>query len=164
MQELAETFRALIGREDAITWWQMCVRATLILLFGLVLMRVAGKRVFGKWGAIDIILSVIIGSNLSRALTGTAPFVETLAATTLLVLLHGALVMLAVRAPSLGPLLKGQAVRIVFDGEPDPKVMARHGVGPHDLEEGLRENGFTDCAEAKEVWVERNGDISVIKR
>jgi uncharacterized membrane protein YcaP (DUF421 family) len=164
MADIAATLTALIGREHDVAWWQMCVRATLILVFGLVLVRLAGKRVFGKWGAIDIMISVIIGSNLSRALTGTAPFVSTLVATTLLVVLHGLLVALAVRLPWLGPVLKGRPVRIVVDGEPDARAMRRHGIGRRDLEEGLRENGLTDCAQAREVWVERNGDISVIRR
>ena len=142
----------------------MCVRAGLILVFGLALVRAAGKRVFGKWGAIDIILSVIIGSNLSRALTGTAPFWETLLATAVLVALHASLVALATHVRPLGPILKGHPVRIVHDGEPDHRIMRRHGIGEGDLEEALREGGVTDCKDVAEAWVERNGKISVIKR
>jgi uncharacterized membrane protein YcaP (DUF421 family) len=164
MAEAANVLTALIGREHDIAWWQMSIRAVLVMLFGLVLVRFAGKRVFGRWGAIDIILSVIIGSNLSRAITGTAPFLETLIATAVLVALHGVLVRLAVRFPRLGPVLKGHPVRVVADGQPDARAMARHGLGRHDLEEGLREAGLTDPAQAQEVWIERNGEISVIKR
>lgn len=50
--------------------------------------RIAGKRVFGKWAALDIIVSIMAGSNLSRALTGNAPLGGTLAATSLLMGLH----------------------------------------------------------------------------
>jgi uncharacterized membrane protein YcaP (DUF421 family) len=154
----------LVGETENVNWWQMCVRATLILVFGIALVRAAVKRVFGQWGAIDIILSVIIGSNLSRALTGTVPLWETLIATTLLVALHAVLVSLAVRLRWLGPTLKGNAARIVLNGEPDDKAMRRHGVGEGDLEEALREGGVLDCKEVREAWVERNGKISVIKR
>lgn len=155
----------LIGRDGQdLAWWQMCVRAVLILLFGLVLVRIAGKRVFGKWGAIDILVSIVIGSNLSRAITGNAPFFPTLAATAALLVAHAALTMLAVRLPWLGPLLKGKPQRIVRDGEPDEREMVRHGVGRHDLEEALRGSGLTRCEDAQEAWIERNGDISVIER
>jgi uncharacterized membrane protein YcaP (DUF421 family) len=154
----------LVGQKDEVSWWQMCVRATLILAFGIALVRAAGKRVFGQWGAIDIILSVIIGSNLSRALTGTAPFWETVIATALLVALHATLVALAVRFHWLGPTLKGDAARIVLKGEPDHRAMRRHGIGEGDLEEALREGGVLDCKDVAEAWVERNGKISVIKR
>lgn len=162
--EFMDGLHALIGREDGdISAWQMSVRAAIIFLYGLVLVRLAGKRVFGKWGAIDIILSIIVGSNLSRALTASAPFVETLVATTVLVVLHAALVMVATRAPALGPLLKGKPVRIVRDGACDEAVLRRHGVGEGDLHEALRCAGVARLEDVREAWVERNGKISVLK-
>jgi uncharacterized membrane protein YcaP (DUF421 family) len=164
MDGASEALHALIGVKDDIAWWQMCVRAALIFAFGLVLVRVAGKRVFGKWTAIDIVLSIIIGSNLSRALTGAAPFVETLVATAVLVGLHSALIMAGVRWPALGHLLKGRGVRLIKDGEADHRAMRRHGIGEHDLEEALRDHGLDDVAQVREAYLERNGDISVLKR
>lgn len=69
------TASAIFGTLGHLTWWQECDRA---------IVRVAGRRVLGKWAALDIIVSVIIGSNLSRALTGQASLAGTLAATTVL--------------------------------------------------------------------------------
>lgn len=163
--DLADTLRAWIGESGGdISWQQMSIRAVLIFIFGLALVRMASKRVFGRWGAIDIILSVVIGSNLSRALTGAAPFVETLAATAVLVVLHAALAALAVHVPGLGPVLKGQPCRLVRDGEVDARMMRRHAVGHEDLEEALRQHSLREPGEAAEVWLERNGGVSVIKR
>jgi len=54
-----------------------------IFAFGLALVRLAGRRVFVRWAALDIVVAVVVGSNLSRALTGTAPLGGTLAASTL---------------------------------------------------------------------------------
>lgn len=163
--EWLDGLHALIGREgEDITWWRMAVRAVIVFLFGVALVRVAGKRVFGKWGAIDIILSIVIGSNLSRAMTGNAPFVQTLAATAVLVALHLALIALAARVPALGPLLKGRAAQVVGDGRPDPNALKQHGMGEHDLEAALRGAGVGDVSEVRELWIERNGDVSVLKR
>ncbi|HEY8617243.1 DUF421 domain-containing protein [Phenylobacterium sp.] len=154
----------LLGRQGDISWWQMSIRAVVIFLYGLALLRIASKRVFGKWSAIDIVLSVIIGSNLSRALTGSSPFLETLVATAVLVGVHGALVWAAARAHWLGPLLKGSPCQIGRDGRFDPAELRRHGIGPHDVEEALREAGMTGPEKVQEAWIERNGDISIIKR
>jgi len=153
----------ILGRQDDITWWQMSIRAVLIFLFGLALVRMASKRVFGKWGAIDIILSVIIGSNLSRALTASAPLWETLAATAVLVALHAGLAWASARLHWLGPLVKGQPCRIAADGRFDEAALRRHGVGRHDVEEALREAGLSRPDDVAEAWIERNGKISVIK-
>ena len=155
----------MIGRDGAdLAWWQMSARAVLIFAFGLVLVRAAGKRVFGKWTALDIVVSIIIGSNLSRALTGTAPFVETLVATAVLVGVHSLLIAVGVRWPALGHLLKGRGVRLIKDGEVDHRALRRHGIGGNDLEEALREAGLDDPSGVREAYLERNGDISVLKR
>lgn len=57
--------------EPGTTWSQDCARAVLVFICGLVLVRIAGRRVFGQWSALEIVVSIIIGSNLSRALTGS---------------------------------------------------------------------------------------------
>jgi len=163
--EWLDGLHALIGREgEDIVWWRMTIRAVIVFAFGVGLVRLAGKRVFGKWGAIDIILSIVTGSNLSRAMTGNAPFLTTLLATAVLVALHLALTAFAARIPALGPLLKGRAAQLVRDGRPDPAALKRHGVGEHDLEAALRGAGASDLGEVRELWIERNGDVSVIRR
>src|SRR5690348_10535150 len=78
----------IFGVKDHITVGQECARAVLIFVYGLIALRISGKRTFARWSALDIVLSIIIGSNLSRALTGSAPLGGTLAAVAVLILLH----------------------------------------------------------------------------
>lgn len=151
-------------REDELSWAQMCARAAIVFVFGVALVRIASKRVFGKWGALDIIVSVMIGSNLSRALTGSAPLVPTMAASLLLVFLHAGLSFVAARASFLGYFVKGEASRLVCDGAIDEKAMRRHGLGRRDLDEALRCAGVDDVSKVSSAWLERNGSISVVKR
>lgn len=163
--EWIDFLSAVFGDDDGeLTAAQMSARAVLVFAYGTVLVRLAGKRLFGKWGAMDIIVSVMIGSNLSRALTGNAPLVQVMVASAALVGLHAAFAFFAARADWLGPLLKGRACRIVKDGRPDRRAMRRHGVGGNDLEAALRSSNLKSLDEVDEVWVERNGDVSVIKR
>lgn len=73
---MEETFRHIIGPDsNAINWWQMCIRGVLIFCIALLLVRVGDRRIFNKNAAFDIVLSIILGSVLSRAITGNAPFV-----------------------------------------------------------------------------------------
>lgn len=53
----------LIGAANDITWWQMSLRAALIFLFGLLLLRLFGPKAFGKQTPVDIVLAIIMGSN-----------------------------------------------------------------------------------------------------
>lgn len=154
----------LIGRDGAdITALQMVVRAALVFVVGLVLVRLAGKRVFGQWGALDIILSVIIGSNLSRIITGNAPFIPTLCASFVLVGLHWGLAYAAVLVEPLGVLVKGKPVRLVCEGEVDRRAMRRNGVGEHDLQQALRCAGVANIESVNAAYLERSGAISVLK-
>lgn len=80
-----------------IAWWQMTIRAA-IIFFLLFLVRIGGKRAFGKTTAFDIVLGVLLGSALSRSLTGNAPLLPTLAASGSLVLLHFLVAKLALNS------------------------------------------------------------------
>jgi uncharacterized membrane protein YcaP (DUF421 family) len=160
-----EAVHQVIGREGTeITWWQMSARAVVIFAYGLFLVRLAGRRVFGQWAPLDIVVSLIIGSNLSRALTGTVPLVQTLIASTVLVLLHALISAIAVRWPPFAVLVKGRSVRLVSDGQVDHSALRRNGLGPRDLEEALRTGGVAGPEDVQGAWLERNGAVSVVKR
>jgi uncharacterized membrane protein YcaP (DUF421 family) len=160
-----DMLQGLIGSTgEDLLWWQMCLRAVIVFVLGLAIVRMGGKRVRGRWGAIDVVLFVIVGSNLSRTITGEAPLLPTLAATVALFLLHSLLTSSAARWPALGPLLKGRPAQLMAEGELNRDAMRRHGVGEGDLQEALRSSGRTSTEEAREIWIERNGHISIIGR
>lgn len=157
------TVETIFGETNHISWWQEVARAVVIFIYGLTLVRLAGRRCFGKWAALDIIVSVIVGSNLSRTLTGGAPLGGTLAATTLLMALHWVLAHAAARSVGLSRLLEGCPIELGHDGEIDPKVLKRHAVSPRDLEEALRQANIDAVADTRLVTLEPSGKISVCK-
>ncbi len=159
------SLHAYIGQKGAdIAWWQMTVRGVLVFLFGLAVLRIAGRRVFNKGAPIDIILAVLIGSNLSRALTGNAPFAATLAATAGLVLVYWVIMRIAFHFKPIGWLVKGRPTRLVQDGKIDWQVMRRHGFSEGDLAEALRSKGIAQVQEVMTAYMERDGSISVVRK
>src|SRR3954452_1615306 len=103
---------AVFGAQGQLLWWQECLRTLLIFAYGLALVRIAGRRVFGKWAALDIIVSIIVGSNLSRALTGSVALWGTLAATRVLMILHCILAQATAQSPRLSRLLEGRSIHL----------------------------------------------------
>lgn len=96
MQEVQDTFNFLFGiHDETLTWWQMSFRAVGVFFAALLIIRIGNHRIFGKNTAFDIVLGVIYGSVLSRAITGNAPFWPTIAAAFTLVMLHKGLASLA---------------------------------------------------------------------
>jgi uncharacterized membrane protein YcaP (DUF421 family) len=153
----------IFGAGPDLTWWQECNRAVLIFIYGLILLRVAGRRMFGRWSALDIVGSIIVGSNLSRALTGNAPFWGTLAATTFLVMLHWVLAHLVARSPRLSRLVEGHGVKLAVDGQLDRRSVLRAAVSEKDLNEALRASGVQDLSKTRLVTLEPSGKITVLK-
>jgi len=160
-----ETFRALIGPDtgDA-TVAQLCARAVILFLFGVLCIRIAGRRTFSSITPLDIIVALIIGSNISRAMTGKAPFFPGLAATLVVVVLHRLLAMATLRWSPLARLMKGAPVPLVRDGVVDEAAMRRHAIGRADLAEGLRMEQVDGIEAVGLATLEAGGKISVVPR
>ena len=155
----------LIGRDkETITWWQMTIRGLLVFLFGLALVRLADKRTFGKSDPLDIILAVMIGSNLSRTLTANAPMLPTFAASAAVVAAHALIARVAVHWRFLSWLVKGQEAYLVRNGEIDWAAMRRHNISKGDLEEAVRSAKLRGLDQVDLAVLERAGTISVIRK
>jgi uncharacterized membrane protein YcaP (DUF421 family) len=160
-----ETFYAIFGTDSAtITWWQAAARAVLILIYAVALYRIAGRRVFGRNTALDIVVYVILGSTLSRALTANAPLLPTFAATAALLAGHSGLSLLARKSGVASRLIKGTPVQLIRDARIDWRNARSVNIGEGDLNEALRLHGVGDVAAVRAAFMERNGKISIIKR
>lgn len=152
------------GVKGDVSWWQMSIRGIVVFAYGLILVRFPGQRIFGKSTAFDIVLAVLVGSNLSRALTGNAPFFATLAATTAIVLVHWLVARLATRSRVLSWLVKGAVVQLVRDGRMDRRRMQRHGLTEGDLQEAMRDAGVDRLDKVAVACLERNGKVSIVPK
>ena len=153
----------VFGTQGHLLWWQECGRALVVFLYGLAAIRIAGRRLFGKWAALDIVVSITAGSNLSRALTGSAPFAGTLAATTQLIVLHWVLASAAARWRAVSWLVEGLPQVLARGGEIDHGPRIRHAVSEADIDEALRKAGVADMAQTRAVTLEPSGTITVVK-
>jgi len=160
---LSDIAIAIFGVQGHLLWWQECLRVLLVFAYGLTLVRIAGRRVFGKWSALDIIVSIIIGSNLSRALTGGAPLAGTLVASTLLMALHWILAQIAARSPGVSGVIEGRPQTLAQDGTLRRSALMRDSISQHDLEEALRQSGVEHVEDAKLIMLEPSGKITVLK-
>ncbi len=160
-----ETFRVLIGPDTGeASVLQLCARAVVLFLFGVVCIRIAGRRTFSQITPLDIFVAIIVGSNISRAMTGKAPFFGGLAATLVVVVLHRLIAMATLRWGMLARLFKGRPVILVRDGVADPAAMRRHAISKADLEEGLRMEQVETVDEVRLATLEAGGKISVVRK
>lgn len=152
--------------EDTLSWWQMSIRATVVFLAALIILRIGNHRIFGKNSAFDIVLGIIYGSILSRAITGNSPFWPTLAAGLVLVLLHKLMAVISYYSNfGFGDFVKGERVKLVGDGNLDRDAMKEQSITEDDLREALRESGSGgDLEDIQSAFLERSGKISIIMK
>lgn len=161
---LDAAFHGIFGHDSgSILWWQMGIRGTFIFLYGLLLIRLFGRRAFGKQNPLDIVVAIIIGSNLSRALTANAPFLPTLAATAVIVLLFWIFEHMAARLHLFGWIMKGRPVSLIRDGTLDRRAMRRTAVSVGDIKEAARTSGIPRLEGVAEAIYEPSGKISAMR-
>lgn len=158
--------RALaVGSESTqISAPQMAMRAVLIYVTVLAFIRVAKKRFLGRASAFDVVVGIMIGSIASRAITGNAPMLPSMAACAAIIAVHWLFSAVAVRSHGFGALIKGSSSVMVEDGAPDSKAMRSAHMTDRDLGEALRQQGVEDLDQVKEARLERDGSVSVIKK
>lgn len=163
MWDLAQRWIGPDGRAVDLSIGQMVLRAVLVFVLAAVLVRLGSRRFMGRESALDLILAILLGSVLSRAINGQAPFLATLAASAGMVATHAVLAYGALRWRWFGRLLKGSATLLVEDGKEIPQAMQDAMVSRGDLLEALRLRGrATRIDQVAFAYLERDGRISII--
>lgn len=145
-----------------INFWQMGLRAAVVYVIALIMVRMVGDRRFiGKFAAIDVILSIIFGSTLSRAINGTSAFFESIFAGFILVAMHWLFSAISFHHQGFEDKIKGRPRYLIKNGRLCRKTMKNCHITNDDLVFTLRIKCQTDKLEKVEsACLERNGDIS----
>ena len=166
MEELQQAFEAALhlgGDNKDITSLQMGLRAFVVYLVTLAIVRLGKKRFMGRATAFDVILGIMLGSIVSRAVTGNSPFFPTLFAAAVLMTLHWGFSWAAMHSELFGRAIKGRRRLLIRDGELVQEQLRAAHLTERDLWEALREKGIAELRDVQEVRLERNGELSVIR-
>ena len=168
MNALQNFFLVLLGpdgKATELTVLNISLRGFFVFVVGLALVRIGDRRSLAQKTAFDAIFIVLIGSMLSRAINGTAPFFVTIAGGVALMIVHRVFAFGACKSHWFGKLIKGRPITVVRNGEVDWERLRSALVSKHDFEEDLRLDGKTDDASTIQLArLERSGDISFIKK
>jgi uncharacterized membrane protein YcaP (DUF421 family) len=152
------------AKAEELSTYQVCLRAATVFLVLVAYVRFGKKRFLGQATGFDAVLVIVIGSVASRAISGTAPFVASLAATFTLVVTHWVISYFTECSPALSYLVKGHDTVLIQDGRIDRRALKSAHMSGDDLAEDLRQNGISDATDVKEARLERSGKLSVIRK
>jgi uncharacterized membrane protein YcaP (DUF421 family) len=155
----------IFGRGKDLSVSQMCMRTILVFCVTLLFIRISGKRTFGMHMPMDNVITILLGALLSRAIVGASPFVATVASGFTIIVLYRICAGLSVFSKLFGKVVKGKEELIYKDGRMIKDVMKRCMVTEEDLIEEVRINSnLGSLQDVETAFVERNGEISIVKK
>ena len=141
------------------------IRAFVVFVLLYTLMRVIGRRELSTLEPFDIILLVTLGDLVQQgvtqddySVTGIVLAIGTIA------LLQLGVSFVNFKFPRLRPLLDGEPIVVVQDGEPILKNLKRERVTLEDLSAAARQQNIASIAEVQWAVLETTGVISFIKK
>lgn len=142
------------------------LRAVIIYVFVLIIMRIMGKRTVGNFTAFDLIVAFIISEVVDEPIFGDVPLIQGLVAIGVVAGLHLANDFLAYKSPAFDRLTGGSPRTLIKDGKIDHKALASERVNELELASMLREMQveMEEVPDVKEAVLETNGMLSVIKK
>lgn len=162
-----EVIENLFGLDEhKLETYQMIARAFVIFFVALLLIRVSGIRTLGKQSAFDNLTALILGAIMGRAIVSAEqPFFGSILATLVIMVLHRVVAWITYRSKKMGIILKGRELLLIKNGEPNEKNMKQTHITGEDILETLRKDVNVPSLDTiKEVYLERSGEISFIKK
>jgi uncharacterized membrane protein YcaP (DUF421 family) len=161
-----EFINNILGLEaDKLNTIQMSVRALVVFFAGIILVRIAGIKTFGKKTIFNHVTALIVGTLLGNAIfNADVPFFPLLGATLFFMILNRIAMMITYYSQAAGRLMKGSPILLIKKGKLLPQNMKKLFITKADIDEELRLEGDGKIENIEEACLERSGDMSFIKK
>ena len=152
-------------------WFSSWSKIGQMLLVGLIfyvalvfLLRISGKRSLAKMNMFDFVVTVALGSMLANVALAGTPLIDALFAISMLLGLQYLISWLSVHYDKFDEFIKPPPTLVMYDGEYIERALTKARVSPRELDENIRQNGFTSKDDVFAVILETTGELSVIGR
>lgn len=145
-----------------VPWLELVLRAVIIYVFLLVLLRFTGKRQVGQLSPFDLVLLLVLSNAVQNAMSGgDNSLLAGIILAGVLVLLNSLVGLLAYKSKRLEALVEGRPEILIHNGKLFTDVMQRERLTHHELNAALRAAGAASVEEVHYAILENNGHISV---
>jgi len=144
--------------------WELIIRGTAMFWFLLLIFRFVLRRDMGDVGVSDFLFVVILGDAAQNAMIGDGTsLIDGMVLIGTLVAWNFFLDWLGYRIPAVERFVSGRKICLVRHGRMQRRAMRREYITDEDIMAKLREEGLEDLADVRRMYLEVNGQISVIK-
>ncbi len=139
------------------------VRSTVVYLVILAGFRLAGKRHISQLSLIDFALILLVSNAVQNAMVGDDnSLLGGIVAAATLILINVILTKLLFRETKLGHFLTGEPRLLIRNGQFVTSNLLKESIREEELEEQIREHGFSNISEVQTAILEIDGSISVL--
>ena len=144
---------------------EFILRAAIIYVFVMLVLRLTGKRQIEELAPFDFVLLLLLSNGVQNAMNGGDNSVTAgLIITITLVTINGAVAWLVFKNKTVEKVIEGRPEIIIHNGTVFIDVMENNQITEHELNNALRQNDCTNVDEVQLAVLETNGQISVIKK
>ena len=143
----------------------LVLRAIVLYVFVVVLMRIVGRRELSTLSPVDLVLLIVLGDAVQQGLTqddysvtGAVTVITTIA------VLQVGTSYLSYRSKRARKLLEGEPIIIIEDGKLIERNLRRERLRPEDVAEEMRIIGIGSFSDVRWGILESNGQFSFIKK
>lgn len=141
----------------------VAARTAIVYVALVIAFRVLGKSSTGQLSTMDLIVLLVIANAVQNAMVGeNVTLIGGLLAAAVILVLDRGLHFVIERSKWARVELQGEPTILVRDGQVDAERMRKEGITPDELGMALRQHGLLTVEEARYVFLETTGAISVI--
>lgn len=144
---------------------ELFLRGTIMFWFLLLIFRTILRRDIGSASITDFLFVVILGDAAQNSMIGQGSSVsDGMVLVSTLVLWNYTLDFLSYRFPKIDRLISARKLCLVRDGKLQRRNLRKEFITADEISEKLREAGLERLDQVKLMYMESDGEISVIKR
>lgn len=142
---------------------EIVLRAAVVYLFLVVVLRLSGKREVGQMSILELIVILIISDAVQNSMVGdNVTLWGGLVAVLTLIALDLGLKALIGRSRRLRKAVEGEPRLLVRDGRLLDKALREEGVEPEQVRAAIRAHGIERIEDVRLAVLETEGSISII--
>lgn len=141
------------------------LRAIVIYIFVLIVMRLMGKREIGQLQPFELVISMMIADLAAIPLsTGGVPLFKGIISILGLLIMHLLISVINMKSVVLRGVICGKPNILIYRGKINEKALIKERFTINELQEKLRSNGIMNLGDVEYAILETSGDISVIEK
>jgi uncharacterized membrane protein YcaP (DUF421 family) len=149
----------------SVPWWEMALRAVVVYVFLMILLRITGRRQVGQLAPFDLVLLLVLSNALQNAMNGGDNSVTGgVLSALVLVGLNWVVGYVAFRSKRLSRVIEGRPEVLIHNGHVFRDVMQRERITQSEIDAALRQAGCGCIDDVHFAILENNGQISVRQR